>query len=103
MRTKTIGLIAHSGKPGVAKLARDVIREFQGRSLKVIVENETAKIAKTRARGTIAQVAQHSDLIVVLGGDGTLNEDPGYLATPDQMHLLPGAGEPWISMADRPL
>ena len=72
MRTKTIGLIAHSGKPGVAKLARDVIREFQERSLKVIVENETAKIAKTKGRGTIAQVAQHSDLIVVLGGDGTI-------------------------------
>ena len=72
MRTKTIGLIAHSGKPGVAKLARNVIREFQERSLKVIVENETAKIAKTKGRGTIAQVAQHSDLIVVLGGDGTI-------------------------------
>ena len=72
MRTKTIGLIAHSGKPGVAKLARDVIREFQERSLKVIVENETAKIAKTKGKGTIAQVAQHSDLIVVLGGDGTI-------------------------------
>ena len=72
MRTKTIGLIAHSGKPGVAKLARDVIREFQERSLKVIIENETAKIAKTKGRGTIAQVAQHSDLIVVLGGDGTI-------------------------------
>src|SRR5216110_2618328 len=72
MRTKTIGLIAHTEKAGVAKLARDVIGEFKERSLKVIVENETAKIAKTRARGTIAQVAQHSDLIVVLGGDGTI-------------------------------
>jgi NAD+ kinase len=72
MRTKTIGLIAHVEKPGVAKLARDVIREFEERSLKVIVEKETAKIAKHRTSGSIAQIAQRSDLIVVLGGDGTI-------------------------------
>ncbi len=72
MRTKTIGLIAHTEKAGVAKLARDVIREFKQRSLEVIVENETAKIAKQKAGGSIAQIAQRSDLIVVLGGDGTI-------------------------------
>ena len=72
MRTKTIGLIAHTEKAGVAKLARDVIGEFKERSLEVIVENETAKIAKQKTGGTIAQIAQRSDLIVVLGGDGTI-------------------------------
>src|SRR5437667_6656000 len=72
MRTKTIGLIAHTEKAGLEKLARDVIREFKERSLKVIVENETAKIAKQKAGGSIAQIAQRSDLIVVLGGDGTI-------------------------------
>src|SRR6266700_1072054 len=72
MRTKTIGLIAHTEKAGVAKLARDVIGEFKKRSLEVIVENETAKIAKQKAGGSIVQIAQRSDLIVVLGGDGTI-------------------------------
>jgi len=72
MRTKTIGLIAHTEKAGVAKLARDVIGEFKERSLGVIVENETAKIAKQKAGGSILQIAQRSDLIVVLGGDGTI-------------------------------
>ena len=72
MRTKTIGLIAHTEKAGVAKLARDVIREFKEQSLEVIVENETAKIAKQEAGGSIVQIAQRSDLIVVLGGDGTI-------------------------------
>ncbi|PYK93045.1 MAG: NAD(+) kinase, partial [Verrucomicrobia bacterium] len=70
--TKTIGLIAHTEKAGVAKLARDVIGEFKERSLEVIVENETAKIAKREAGGSIVQIAQRSDLIVVLGGDGTI-------------------------------
>ncbi len=72
MRTKTIGLIAHTEKTGVAKLARDVIGEFKERSLEVIVENDTAKIAKQKAGGSIVQIAQRSDLIVVLGGDGTI-------------------------------
>src|SRR6266404_9659525 len=72
MRTKTIGLIAHAEKARVAKLARDVISEFKERSLKVIVESETAKIAKQKASGSIARIAQRSDLIVVLGGDGTI-------------------------------
>jgi NAD+ kinase len=72
MRTKTIGLIAHIEKAGVAKLARDVVGEFKERSLEVIVENETAKIAKQKAGGSIVQIAQRSDLIVVLGGDGTI-------------------------------
>src|SRR5256714_9022123 len=72
MRTKTIGLIGHTEKAGVAKLARDVISEFKERSLKVIVETQTAKIAKQKASGSIARIAQRSDLIVVLGGDGTI-------------------------------
>src|SRR5205085_734110 len=72
MRTKTIGLIAHTEKAGVAKLARDVVSEFKQRSLKVIVESQTAKIAKQKASGSIARIAQRSDLIVVLGGDGTI-------------------------------
>src|SRR5690242_5264943 len=72
MRAKTIGLVAHAEKPGVAKLTREVIREFTARAHPVNVENETAKIARTKAGGSIAQVAKNSDLIVVLGGDGTI-------------------------------
>jgi NAD+ kinase len=72
MRAKTIGLIAHTGKAGVAKLAREVTREFKERSLQVIVESATANIAKLKTGGSVAQIAQCADLIVVLGGDGTI-------------------------------
>lgn len=72
MRAKTIGLIAHTGKAGVAKLAREVTREFKERSLQVIVESATANIAKLKAGGSVARIAQCADLIVVLGGDGTI-------------------------------
>jgi NAD+ kinase len=72
MRTKTIGLVAHVEKPGVGNLARQVIREFGARSLPVMVEKETARLARVKSSGSIAQVARRSDLIVVLGGDGTI-------------------------------
>jgi NAD+ kinase len=67
-----IGLIAHIGKSGVAELAGAVVREFQEKGLDVLAENDTAHLALLPAAGTIAQVAKRSDLIVVLGGDGTI-------------------------------
>ena len=72
MRAKTIGLIAHTGKAGVAELARGVVREFEGRGVDVAAENETATIAQLQPAGSVAEVARRADLIVVLGGDGTI-------------------------------
>lgn len=74
MRTKTIGLVAHTGKPGVAELVHQVTHEFRRRSVEVMAENETAALAnqKEKGAGTVAEIARRSDLIVVLGGDGTI-------------------------------
>ncbi len=72
MRAKTIGLIAHTGKSGVAELAGAVVREFEKHGVDVAVENETATIAQQPLAGSIAEVAKRADLIVVLGGDGTI-------------------------------
>jgi NAD+ kinase len=72
MRVQTIGLVAHTGKSGVAELARAVIRELQENDIEILVENDTATLAQHPAAGTIAQLAARADLIVVLGGDGTI-------------------------------
>jgi NAD+ kinase len=72
MRAKTIGLIAHTGKKGVADLVREIVREFERKRIEVLIENDTAALARQSAAGTIAQVAALSDLTVVLGGDGTI-------------------------------
>jgi NAD+ kinase len=72
MRTKTIGLIAHTGKPGVAELTRAVIREFEQRSVEVLIEKEIAELANEKAAGPPEEIFRRAELIVVLGGDGTI-------------------------------
>jgi NAD+ kinase len=72
MPPKTIGLIAHTGKPGVAELIDAVVREFSRVSIEVVIEKETAALAGQRSDRTVAQVAAEADLLVVLGGDGTI-------------------------------
>jgi len=72
MRAKTIGLVAHTKKSGVAELARAVVRELQENKIDLAVENDTAALAQQPAAGNIAEVAERADLIVVLGGDGTI-------------------------------
>jgi NAD+ kinase len=72
MPPKTIGLIAHTGKAGVGELIDAVAKEFSRVSIKVIVEKETAALVGQRSDRTVAQVATEADLLVVLGGDGTI-------------------------------
>jgi NAD+ kinase len=79
MSPKTVGLIAHTGKPGAAKLINAVADEFAKFSIGTIVEKESASLAGRKSGRTIAQVAAESDLLVVLGGDGTILNVAGRL------------------------
>ncbi|HEV2096247.1 MAG TPA: NAD(+)/NADH kinase [Chthoniobacterales bacterium] len=79
MRPKTIGLIAHTGKPGVAELARAVSAEFAQAAVSVLVEAKTATLAGLKSRGDIPTIASEADLLVVLGGDGTILHVVGQL------------------------
>ena len=72
MPPQTIGLIAHTGKPGVAELVNAVANEFSRVSIQVKIEKETAALVGQRGDQTIPQLAAESDLLVVLGGDGTI-------------------------------
>jgi NAD+ kinase len=80
MPPKTIGLIAHTGKPGVGDLVNAIVQEFDRFSIKIEIEKETAAIAGRRSGRTIAQIAAESDLLVVLGGDGTILNVAGQVA-----------------------
>jgi NAD+ kinase len=81
MPPKTIGLIAHPGKPGAAELVNAVAEEFAKHSIGVVIEEESATLAGRKSNGTIAQVAAEADLLVVLGGDGTILSVAGHLET----------------------
>jgi NAD+ kinase len=79
MHPKTIGLIAHPGKPGVGELIKSLTAEFARFSMSVVLEKETATVAGQRSDTTIAQLASKSDLLVVVGGDGTILNVTGQL------------------------
>jgi NAD+ kinase len=79
MHPKTIGLIAHPGKPGVGELIKSLAAEFERLSMSILLEKETAAVAGQRSENTISQIALKADLLVVAGGDGTI------LSVADQM------------------
>jgi len=79
MSPKKIGLIAHTGKPGVAELIHGVLEELNRFSMSILIEKETATIAGRRSDFTIAQLGAEADLLVVLGGDGTILNVAGEL------------------------
>jgi len=72
MHSKTIGLIAHPGKPGVGELINSLAAEFSRESMSVLMEKETAAVAGQRSDLSVAQIAAKADLLVVAGGDGTI-------------------------------
>ena len=79
MRPKTIGLIAHTQKKGVAELIDAVAKEFEGVSMSILIEKETAALAGRRSGVSISELAARVDLLVVLGGDGTILNVAGQL------------------------
>jgi NAD+ kinase len=79
MPPKTIGLIAHTGKSGVAGLISGIINEFSRLSVSILLEKETAAIAGKKSGQTVAELGAAADLLVVAGGDGTILHVVGQL------------------------
>ena len=67
---RTIGLIPRIGKEEAATLTRELCGWLSGRGFSPLVEAEAGLTGVPTAPG--AEVARRADLIVVLGGDGTL-------------------------------
>ncbi len=79
MRPQSIGLIAHTGKPGAAELVRAVMEEFAQVGLPVLLEKETARLAGLASEYSTSDLGRKTDLLVVLGGDGTILNAVGQL------------------------
>src|SRR3954471_4497913 len=79
MRPSKIGLVAHTGKAGVAELTRTLLDELKGAGLQVFVEAKTAAHAGLPDGYATADLGRESELLVVLGGDGTILHLVGQL------------------------
>lgn len=67
-----IGLIAHSEKADARTLVAALRDELRNRGEAYVMERETAALVGDTSDFDEAQVAERSDLLVVLGGDGTI-------------------------------
>ena len=79
MHTKTIGLIAHTGKRGVAELINSIAAEFERFSISILFEKETARVAGKPRGYPVAELGVMTDLLVVAGGDGSILRVIGQL------------------------
>jgi NAD+ kinase len=69
---KTIGIISKPGVPAAAELVPKLIRWLAERNLTVRMDQETAQYAGSHNALPREQVPEGAELIIVLGGDGTL-------------------------------
>src|SRR5437763_6407257 len=72
MPPKLIGLIAHVGKPNAAVLIEALQSRFRGTGVRVKLESKTARLVGAKSAETPRSLGRKCDLLVVLGGDGTL-------------------------------
>lgn len=67
-----IGLIAHSEKPDAQAALREMVAELTRRNIKFDLEKETAALAGFDSTLDASSLAGKAELLVVMGGDGTI-------------------------------
>jgi NAD+ kinase len=72
MRMKTIGVVAKLGAPEPAALARKIVDWLEARKRRVVLEEKTAERLGRDDGVDLSTLLGRADLVVVLGGDGTL-------------------------------
>lgn len=70
---KTIGVISRPRRANLSTVLPPLLHWLESRGLRVIYDEETASALPTQTKGhTREQLADQSDILLVLGGDGTL-------------------------------
>ena len=67
-----IGVIAHSEKPSAASVLHELLGELRAAEIPHALENRTASLIGESSTLDEEQLAAKSDLLVVMGGDGTI-------------------------------
>ena len=70
---QTIGIISRPRRSNLAKVVPGLLHWFEARGIRAVYDNETATSLNDASAGLAReQVAEQSQLLLVLGGDGTL-------------------------------
>ena len=69
---KRIGVALKSGQAGVEPLLRRIVAEVSEHGLELILEHEAARVSDSDSDSALEQVAARADLLIVLGGDGSM-------------------------------
>ena len=70
---KTVGIVAHIGKPEARDRLLELLAVLRECKIDVLLEQEAAVLAGTpKLAGTLKEIGKDADLIIVLGGDGTI-------------------------------
>src|SRR5580704_9330819 len=70
---KRIGIISRPRRSNIAEVVPPLLKWLEEHGVPAVYDNETATVLKNETAGkTRHQVAQESDLLLVLGGDGTI-------------------------------
>lgn len=72
MPAKLIGLIAHDAKPGAPDLVKKLCAEFKRRGAGLKLEKKTAVLVGAQAGIPTQRLGKICDILLVLGGDGTI-------------------------------
>lgn len=67
-----IGLVAHLGKKEARAAVRAMVEALEARNMPFLLEKATAPLAGRKTGLTLAALARKADLLVVMGGDGTI-------------------------------
>jgi NAD+ kinase len=67
-----LGLIAHTGKEGAAEVVRHVVTELRNRNVPFLMERATSALLGETSLLDDTSLAEQSDLLLVMGGDGTI-------------------------------
>jgi NAD+ kinase len=69
---RTIGIVTKRGRPEALALARRLSQWLKRRSRRVMLDPETAKALRLDDGVSKREMMEQADLVIVLGGDGTL-------------------------------
>jgi NAD+ kinase len=67
-----IGLIAHSEKPAAATVVRAMAAELENHGVTFLADRRTAPLAGVSSDFDVLDLAERCELLVVMGGDGTI-------------------------------